>query len=190
VTGATNISNELHGKRLELLGEFVPKVGTIAVLLNPNSAGYATDAADIRAAAEHLRQRFLIVNVGSESQIGPAFASIVSARAGAVFFAADSFFTNLRQRLVYLVASHSLPASYPFREFVFAGGLFCYGPDLVDLTYRVGIYAGRILKAASPMDLPVIQPTKFELVINLKTARTLGLTVPPTLLARADEVIE
>lgn len=190
VTGASNISNELHAKRLELLREFVPTVGTIAILLNPSSAAYTTDLADIRSAAMHLGQQILIVNAGTDAQIDPALASIVGARAGALLVAADSLFTNLRQRLVGLVARHSLPASYPFREFVFAGGLFCYGPDLVDSTYKVGIYAGRILKGASPMDLPVIQPTKFELVINLKTARTLGLTVSPTLLARADEVIE
>jgi putative ABC transport system substrate-binding protein len=146
--------------------------------------------AGIQAAAVNAGQQIRVFNTSTDAQVSAAFTTIVELRVGALFVPADAYFTNSRDRLVALAARHAVPTSYPFREFVVAGGLMSYGPDLSDASYKVGLYAGRILGGTKPADLPVMQPTKFEFMLNLKTAKALGLTVPPTLLARADEVIE
>ena len=187
VTGVSFLANELEAKQLELLGELVPKADAIAYLVNPSNPN--TPAA-VRAAGQVLGRRIHVFNASTERDLDIAFAGVGQQRAGALLISPDPLFTNRREQIVTLAVQHAVPTMYQFREFVAAGGLISYGVDLKDTYRQHGIYAGRILKGARPADLPVVQPTKFELVINLKTAKTLGLTVPATLLARADEVIE
>ena len=189
-TGVISIANELTTKRLELLRELVPKADLMAVLSNPASPDAAGQLKEILQAAQAVGQRVEVFKVNSEDEFEPAFAAIFERRAAAIFVSADPLFTSRRARLVALAARHQIPASYSFRDFVLAGGLMSYGANLLDVHRRAGIYAARILKGEKPADLPVLQPTKFDLVINLRTAKILGVDVSAKLLALADEVIE
>ena len=170
--------------------KLAPSAVPLSVLVNPNNARAQVDTRDVRAAAEVIGQPIRVLQAGSVEEIDKAFASIVEHGRGALLVTADAFFFTRRQQLVALTARHAVPASYGQREYIEAGGLISYGSSVTDSHRQAGIYAARILKGAKPSDLPVLQPTKFELVINLKTAKALGLTVAPMLLARADEVIE
>jgi putative ABC transport system substrate-binding protein len=190
LTGVSLLLGLLGAKRLELLRELVPTPTVIAVLINPSNPGAKTYVQDAQEAARALGQQIQILSAGSEDGITTAFAALAQLRAGAVLVATDAFFIGRREQLVALAARYAVPAIYEYRDFAAAGGLVSYGPSIADAYRQAGIYAGRILKGAKPADLPIVQPTKFELVINLKTANALGLDVPPTLLARADEVIE
>ncbi len=189
-TGIINSATELTAKRLELLRELVPTSGVVGVLINPTIPQADDQVSEIREAARITGQSIRFVNAASEREISAAFTAIAQQRVGALLVGGDPFFTSRRALLVALAAQHGIPASYAFRDFPLAGGLMSYGADLLDVHRRAGIYAARILKGDKPADLPVMQPTKFELVFNLKTAKALGLTVPSTLIARADEVIE
>jgi putative tryptophan/tyrosine transport system substrate-binding protein len=190
VTGVSQISTALEGKRLELLHELVPHAAVIAMLVNPTFPGTDTIINDMQVAARALGLELKVLNASSDHQFDTAIASINQLRAGALIVASDPFFITRRDQLVTVVAQHAVPAIYQFRDFAAAGGLMSYGTNLADGYRQVGIYVGRICKREKPADLPVVQPTRFELVINLKTAKALGLEVPPMLLARADEVIE
>jgi putative ABC transport system substrate-binding protein len=190
VTGVSFISGVLGPKRLELLRQLVPRAKTIAMLVNPSTAETVTERSDVQAAAQAIGQQLIILDVSSDRDIETAFATFVQRGAGALLVGTGGFMFSNRERLVALAARHALPANYFLREFVVAGGLMSYGTSITDAYRQVGIYAGRILKGEKPANLPVMQPTKFELVINLKTAKALGLTVPPALLTSADEVIE
>ena len=189
-TGVINIEAELTAKRLELLRELVPAAALIATLFNPASSEADTQVFEIERAAQTLGQQISVLNARSEADFDTVFATVVEQHAGALFVGGDPLFTSRRAQLVALAAQHAIPASYSFRDFALAGGLMSYGADLLDVHRRAGVYAGRILKGEQPYDLPVLQPTKFNLVINQRTAKALGLTVPDKLLARADEVIE
>jgi putative ABC transport system substrate-binding protein len=186
VTGVTQFYGALGGKRLELIRELVPTASIIAVLTNPKNP----NSEDVRAAANAMGQRILVFPVSAESEIAPAFAGLVSQGANALLVADDPFFSTRREQILAQAKSRAMPAIYYTREFVEAGGLISYGSNPVANYIQAGAYVARILKGTAPADLPVQQPTKFELVINLKTAKTLGLTVPLTLQAAADEVIE
>jgi ABC-type uncharacterized transport system substrate-binding protein len=188
LTGFTFFLVELVPKRLELLSELVPEARVIALLVNPT--GPSSCLEDVQNAARTKGVELPILKAATASEIDAAFASLVELRAGALLVGPDPFFNDRREQLVALASHHALPTSYEWRESVAAGGLISYGPSLTAAYRQVGIYAGRILKGAKPADLPVQQPTTFELVVNLKTAKALGLTVPPSILARADEVIE
>jgi putative ABC transport system substrate-binding protein len=190
VTGVVVFSSVLGAKRLELLRQLVPNATTIAVLVHPNTPVTEAERIDVQAAAQTLGQELIMADVSNERDIEAAFASFVQHAAGALFVGAGAFMNSHRDRVVALAARHMLPASYVVREPVVAGGLMSYGASQSDTYRQAGIYAGRILKGEKPSDLPVMQSTKFELVLNLKTAKALGLTVPPTLLALSDEVIE
>jgi putative tryptophan/tyrosine transport system substrate-binding protein len=190
LTGVTFLSPALEAKRLELLRQLVPTATTIAVLVNPNSPGAEARLKDVREAARLLGQQFSIVDAGSEADFEVAFVGLVQQRAGALIVVSDPLFNNHRDQLTALAARRAIPAIYFDREFAAAGGLMSYGTNIADAYRQVGIYVGRILKGEKPADLPVMQPTKFELVINLKTAKALGLDVPDKLLALADAVIE
>jgi putative tryptophan/tyrosine transport system substrate-binding protein len=186
VTGVSTFASALGSKQLGVFRELVPAATSIAILVNPtnpNSEAYVRGAQE---AARRLGQQIHILNASTESEIDKAFQG----PADALVVAPDAFLINRTDQLVALAARHALPTMYPFREFPAAGGLIGYGTSLPDLYRQVGVYAGKILQGAKPADLPVLQPTKFELVINLKTARALGLTIPPGVLAIADEVIE
>ena len=189
-TGVLNISTVLTAKRLELLRELVPTATLIGVLRNPASPDAEGQLEEIQEAARVTGQPIHVVNASGERDFEAAFADLVQQRAGALFVSADPLFTSGRAQLVALAARHAIPASYSFRALTTAGGLMSYGADLLDVHRQAGVYAGRILKGAKPADLPVLQPAKFELVINLKTAKALGIDVPAKLLALADEVIE
>jgi ABC-type uncharacterized transport system substrate-binding protein len=189
-TGVSTLSPELEPKRLGLLRELVPHAAIIAVLVNPISPDADFQRRDIQAAATAIGQQLRIFNASTESDFDAAFAALVQQRADALLVGNDVFFTNRREHIVALAARHAIPAIYAFRSFAESGGLMSYSTSLVEVYRQIGLYAGRIIKGAKPADLPVVQPTKFELIINLKTAKPLGLEVPPTLLARADEVIE
>src|SRR6516164_11177585 len=187
-TGVTLFLNELAAKSLELLREALPSVAVIAFMVNPTNPRAKVNTSELQAAAQTARQNILIVNVSHEREFDAAFATLTQSGAGALLVDGDILCSSQRDQLVQLAERHHLPASYQVRESAVAGGL--YGPSLSDAHRQAGVYVGRILKGEKPSDLPVQRPTKFELVINLKTARMLGLTVPPTLLAIADEVIE
>jgi putative tryptophan/tyrosine transport system substrate-binding protein len=191
ITGISNISSTLAAKRLQLLHELVPRNALIAVLVNPTNPNVAEiQKNDLEEGARRLGLDLIFVEASSERDIDAAFASLIQQRAGALFLSDEPFFNAERERLVALAARYAIPASYALREFPAIGGLMSYGTSVLEAYRLVGVYTGRILGGTKPGDLPIIQPTKFELVINLKTAKALGLTVPPTLLAIADEVIE
>ena len=191
LTGINFLSSETTAKRLELLHELVPKAVRIAVLVNPTNIP-ATESMlrDLPDAARALGLQIQVLNASTRSEIEAAFATLVRDRADALYVGGDVFFTSRRVQLATLAASYRIPATYPSRQAVEAGGLMAYDSDRVGMFRQVGAYTGQILKGAKPADLPVVQSTKFDLVINLNTARALGLTVPPSLLASADEVIE
>ena len=190
VTGVYQVSSAIASKRLDLLHQLVPKVKKIAVLMNPNRDSSERQIKEIQAAADTLGVQVFVLNASSETEFDTAFAIMARPRADAVIVGADAYFNSRRDKLVALAARHALPTIFDPREAVEAGGLMSYGISFVDAHRQAGVYVGRILKGDKPSDLPVLQPTKFELVINLKTAKALGLTVPPSLLAIADEVIE
>ena len=186
----TFYAGQLASKQLELLHELVPKAVVIGVLANPNAPVAEPQIRDLQAAANVLALRLHVLNVGSEGDINMAFATLLAQRADALFVTADAFLAARRDPIVALAARHRLPTMYPARDFVAVGGLICYTSSNLDAGRQTGIYAGRILKGEKPADLPVHQATKFEFVINLKTAKALGLDIPPGVLAIVDEVIE
>jgi putative tryptophan/tyrosine transport system substrate-binding protein len=190
VTGNAGLTIELDAKRLELLSEIAPTVAVIGALVNANRPGVEVEERDLLAAARNLGRELVVLRTDDDPSIEAAFASFAKRGITGVLVGADALFNNHRQLVVSLAARYAMAGVYPWREYVTAGGLVSYGPNLSEGYRLSGLYVGRILKGEKAADLPVIQPAKFELVINLKTAKTLGLIVPPTLLARADEVIE
>lgn len=190
ITGITLLGTEIAAKRLGLLLELVPRAAVIAVLANPKNPISEPQIVDLQAAARTLGCQLFVLKASSESDLPVVFAAIEQQRADALLVAADPFFDDRRALIVSLAAIHRVPASYIRREFVMEGGLISYGPDAPDAFRQAGIYTGRILKGEKPANLPVMQPTKFEMLINLKTAKELGLEVPVQMLTRADEVIE
>jgi putative ABC transport system substrate-binding protein len=189
-TGVYVFQQALEGKRLGLLRELVPQAGLIAVLLNPTNANFQTQLGSVQEAARAAGQRLSILSASTEHDIELAFATAAELRAQGLLVGSDSFFDSRIDQIVALASRHALPAIYEGRDFAIAGGLASYGTSVADAYREVGMYAGRILKGEKPADLPVVQPTKFEFVINLKTAKALGLHVAPGLSARADEIIE
>jgi putative ABC transport system substrate-binding protein len=189
-TGAINFSPVVTAKRLELLRQLLPAGSTIAVLINPTDPNNEAVLREVQEAARALGQPIHVENAGSERDFDAAFAEIKQHQDSALFVIADPLYTSRRARLVALAEENAIPASYAFREFPLAGGLMSYGADLLDVHRQAGVYTGRILKGAKPADLPVQQPTKFNLVINRKTANSLRLEIPPKILALADEVID
>jgi putative ABC transport system substrate-binding protein len=190
LTGVSFVSGLLGPKRLEMLRQLVPTAATIAMLVGTDTLEARVERRDVELAAQALGQQLIIAPFTSEGELDGAFTSIVQRGAKALLVGTGPLPTSNRERLVALAARHAIPAIYALREFVEAGGLMSYGASIVEAYRQVGIYAGRVLKGEKPADLPVMQSTKFELVINMKAARALGLTVPPLLLATADEVIE
>jgi putative ABC transport system substrate-binding protein len=188
-TGVFILTNDLEAKRLGLLQELVPS-GTIAVLVNPQTPGADAQLSEVHSAAHALSRPTVVLNASGEHDLDTAFAAVGELGAKVLLVAADPFFNTRREQLIELAARHAVPAIYEFREFPAAGGLMSYGTNLADAYHQVGLYTGRILKGEKPAELPVMQPTKFELVINLKTARALGLAIPPGVFAIADEVVE
>jgi putative tryptophan/tyrosine transport system substrate-binding protein len=189
-TGVSLLTTELGPKRLGLLRELLPRPGPIAFVVNPNSAATAFQIQEMQEAAQAVGQPLLIVSVGTEDEVDKAFAGMAERNVAAILYGATLFFQVIGERLVALAARYRLPALYEWREFVTAGGLMSYSTDRNEVGRGAGSYAGRILKGEKPADLPVLQSSRFELVINLKTAKSLGLTVPDKLLVAADEVIE
>jgi putative ABC transport system substrate-binding protein len=190
-TGVNLFTQEVEGKKLELLVKLAPAVATIAILVNPNNPTSEIKIRDLREAARVLGRQLQVLNASTTADLDTAFVTLVQQRAGSLVVGADPFFDeNGRDHLVALAARHAVPAIYSFREAAAAGGLMSYGTSLADTGRMKGVYAGRILKGEKPADLPVQQPIKFELVINLRTAKALGLTIPETLLATADELIQ
>jgi putative ABC transport system substrate-binding protein len=191
LTGVNILSAELVAKRLGLLHEAMPAMTRVAVLVNPTNATVVElTLQGVKSAAQTMGLQIQVVNASNSGEIREAFKNLARERTQALFVAGDPFFGSRRVQLVSLAAHHSIPASYALREFAEAGGLMSYGADIADAFRQVGIYAGRVLRGAKPVDLPVLQLSKFELVINAETARMLDLAIPPSLLARADEVIE
>ena len=189
-TGVSIFLNEMEAKRLALLRELIPGAPLIGVLVNPSSPSIDTQLNDVLSAARALRQPIQIVNATNEREIDAAFAALAQRKVAAVLVCANAYLTSRRDQVVALAAQYSIPTIHDQREFAAAGGLMSYGTDLADAYRQMGVYAGQILKGEKPANLPVQQSTKFELVINLATAKALGLEVPATILARVDEVIE
>jgi putative tryptophan/tyrosine transport system substrate-binding protein len=189
-TGVSILGVALDAKRLELLHELVPQATVIAFIVNPNNVSAVREAEKAQAAARSFGQHLHVMRASTTQEIDAAFANLEQLRAGALLVGTNPFFNVRREQFVALAARHAVPAIFELREFVTAGGLMSYGPSLSEAWRQAGIYTGKILNGAKPADLPVLQPTKFELIINLKTAKALGLTVPQSLVLRADEVIE
>jgi putative tryptophan/tyrosine transport system substrate-binding protein len=190
LTGVSLISGVLSAKNLELLHDLVPTAKLIAVLVNPNSPSAEIQLKDAQDAANRIGVGILVLKASTEREVESAFATVLAEHAGAMVVVADPFFFLRREQFVALAARHAVPTIHFFREFVTAGGLMSYGTSLSDGYRQIGIYVGRILKGEKPADLPIVQPTRFEMVINLEAAKALGLTVPNNLLVAADEVIE
>jgi putative tryptophan/tyrosine transport system substrate-binding protein len=191
LTGVTNITPSLVTKRLQLLRELLPAIISIGVLVNPASRELTeTQSRELQAAAQILGLELRFVSASAADELDGAFATFVRERVGAVLLTDEPFFLSRAEQIITAAARHALPAMYSYREFAVAGGLMSYASKLQETYRQAGVYAGRILKGEKPADLPILQPTRFELVINFKTAKTLGLDIPPTLLALADEVIE
>jgi putative tryptophan/tyrosine transport system substrate-binding protein len=190
VTGIHQLTAGLEAKRVGLLHELVPSATTIAVLVNPNYPDAEAQIREVQDAARTLGLQLHILKASSEGDFDAAFATVIEQRASAILIASDPFLFSRRNQLVALAAGHAVPAIYQFRECAAIGGLMSYGTRITDSYHQVGVYTGRILRGARPADLPVVQSTKFEFVINLKTAKSLGLTISPTLVAQADDVIE
>jgi putative tryptophan/tyrosine transport system substrate-binding protein len=189
-TGISILTSTLEPKRLGLLRELVPRVVTIGVLLNPNFPQFESQLRDVQEAARAINLQIHVLRASTDREIDAAFKTIAQGRILALSVAADPFFDTRRDKLVDLAMRHAVPVMYHFREFAVAGGLVSYGADISDAYHLAGVYTGRILNGDKPADLPVQQPTKLELIINLKTAKALGLEIPPMLLARADGVVE
>jgi putative tryptophan/tyrosine transport system substrate-binding protein len=190
VTGVTRLSNELIQKRFGLIAELVPKATTIALLVNPTNPAAKAQVQEMQEPTHERGLKFQVVNVSTEAELGPALADAAQLHADALIQAADQLFAARREQIVALTIRHAIPTIFFDRESVLAGGLMSYSASWSDSYHQVGAYVGRILKGAKPADLPVLQPTRFELVVNLKTAKALGIDMSPSLLARADEVIE
>ena len=190
LTGMTGYISVVGPKRVELLHELLPALNAIALLGNPANANFQPDVPDIRTAAAALKRPLEVLTASTENELEAAFVTMVQRRVGGLVVMPDLLFISRRERVVELAAHHRMPTIYPLRAFADIGGLMSYGSSVEDLNHQMGVYVGKILKGAKPADLPIQQSTKVELVINLKTAKALGLTVPPELLARADEVIE
>jgi len=190
ITGIAMMIVEIETKRLELLHELAPASTSLAILLNPSNPQAQTQERDAQRAARVIGRQVLVLKAGTEHEIEMAFAALVRERAGGLLVGGDPFFTSQVTLFVVLTARHAIPTIYPWRSHVDAGGLMSYGTSVLDAYRQTGVYTGRVLKGEKPGDLPIAQPTKFELIINLKTARAVGIAIPPTLLARADEVIE
>jgi putative ABC transport system substrate-binding protein len=190
VTGISWLTFALDGKRLGLLRELLPKLPVLPVLLNPTFLDATRQLGEIQQAAQTIRQDITILNASTIREIDAAFETLAQMRPGALLLAADPFFHSRREQITTLAARHTIPTIYEDRDFIVAGGLMSYGASFPDAVRQVGVYTGRILKGEKPADLPVLQPTKFELAINLKTAKALGITIPDKVLALADEVIE
>jgi len=189
-TGVNLYITETEAKRIGLLRDLLPTATTLAVLINPKTADAEIQLSEVLAAARALQQQIEVMNASSELDINVAFVTLAQRKIGALLVGADPFFNSRRDLIISLAARHAVPAIYPLRDFAVSGGLISYGTSLTDAYRQVGIYAGRILKGEKPGELPVVQPTNFEFVINLKTAKALGLQIPDKILAIADEVIE
>jgi putative ABC transport system substrate-binding protein len=190
ITGVTQLNNTLAAKQLEVLHELMPNVATVALLINPTTPNTDTDTDAFQKAAQALGLKLIVLNVSSERELEPAFAALRQQHAGALVVAVNSLLNTSAEQFLAFAARHAVPAVYPWPELVTAGGLMSYGTSVADAYRQVGVYTGRILKGEKPADLPVQQAAKVELILNLKTAKTLGLSFPITLLGRADEVIE
>jgi putative ABC transport system substrate-binding protein len=190
MTGVSLYTTTLDAKRIALLHELVPHATAVAVLVNSNYYLFKTQLSELESAARLVGWRLMVLNATSEAEIGAAFQSLVRQRADALVVVAEPFLTSRRHQIATLAVRHAVPAIYPWREYAAAGGLLSYGASITDAFRQVGSYTGQILKGAKPAELPVLQPAKFELVINLQVAKALGLEIPPMLLARANEVIE
>jgi putative ABC transport system substrate-binding protein len=190
VTGLMTATSILETKKFGLLCEMVPNARVIAMIINPNYPPHAADAVEVQAAAQSIGRQLLVLRAGNPQAIDLAFTTLVEQRAGALLVGGDPFLVGRSQQLVAMATRHAVPAIYDFRESVLAGGLMSYGSNLPNNYRQLGVYAGRILKGESPAELPVMHPAQFDFAINLVSAKALGLEVPATLLARADEVIE
>jgi putative tryptophan/tyrosine transport system substrate-binding protein len=190
VTGIYQLSSGLEAKRLGLLRELAPNATTVAVLVNPNYPDAERQLREVDEAARTVGVQLLVLKASSEGDFDTAFATLIQQRAGALLVASDPFLFSRRDQLIALAARHAVPAIYQFRESAVSGGLMSYGTRITDSYHQIGVYTGQILKGAKPADLPVVQSARFEFVLNLKTAKALGLTIPPSMVVRADEVIE
>lgn len=190
VTGVTTFNAALSSKRVELLHQLVPSAATLAMIVNPRFPSAGSEISETQAAARAVGHKLIVLNATTEGEIDAAFADLVQRRIGGLIVTGDPFFVSRRDKVVALAARYVVPTIYVQREFVLAGGLIGYGTNITEAYRQAGLYVSRILKGAKPSDLPVVRPTRFDFVINLKTAKALGLTVPPSLLAIADEVIE
>ena len=189
-TGFTLLTNEMEPKRLGMLHDLVPGAAVLGVLLNPNFLPAGRQLQDLEDAAQKIGQRLFVAKASNDGELNTAFTSLLEQQVGALLVAADPYFDTRRDLLIAFAAKNKLPAIYQFREYAVAGGLISYGPNITEMYRQAGLYAARILKGEKPSNLPVVQPTKFEFVINLKTAKTLGLAIPAGLISFADEVIE